>query len=230
MPAGASQLAAPPRYDEWLDFFFGRFERDADDPWKMDWNFNASADEKAELFAATLNRCGSDLAACSGRQIAVGLQATWMGELSSTIAHDICGSSDNARLAAISSFASLYTNLLAPRSTPALGHLNECDGAPLSYVVYMAWDVSPMKDLVGLRDPNRDRDALIGVMSDILCSKPANPAVIESILHGFGHMVGSHPKYRDQIVASIDYFLSHRPITRPELKIYAGHAKKGYVQ
>ena len=68
MPKSATptRKVAPPRYEEWLDYFFGRFERDCDVPGDMDWEFRRSATEIsateiADLFIYTMEHCGSDL-------------------------------------------------------------------------------------------------------------------------------------------------------------------------
>ena len=221
-----NMVAPPPRYDEWIDFYFFR---DVTDPWQMEWEFEADADTKAVLFAETLTRCGTDLKNCTDDQLATGLKAIWLGDLSNT-PHDICKSSDSSKRSAIQSFKTLYSDLLTPRSPPVLGHLNESDGSPLEYITYMAWDVSPMTCLTGLKVKSGNQSFLVETMAHVLASAPANPAVLESILHGLGHLAGEHPKHQQQIAGAIDQFLTSRPIVRQELKLYAHAANEGRVQ
>lgn len=221
MPGGA-----PSRYDKWIAFHFGR---NVDDPYALDWEFQGSADEKALLVAETFNRCKTDLQGFGDQVVATGVKALMMGGLSN-LGYELLGAGRVQKIALIQSLKPLYSDLLAVRSPPVLGHLNESVGSPLEYVTYMLWDVSPVDHLIGITAPKSANSLLIDVLSDVLNMKPANPAVIESVLHGFGHFVGAHPKYRNEIVAAIDYFLNNRPIVRPELRTYALAAKRGMVQ
>lgn len=215
----------PSRYREWIDFHFGR---SFDDPWDVEWEFDATPDEKAALFVATMTRGRTDLAGYSDDKVGAGLQALLMGLLSD-VPHKICSSSGAAKVAVIASLTDLYATLLSLRAPPVLGHLNEGDNRRLSFVTYMTWDETPLSSLIGLRGEDGRQSLLVQALKDALLTKPANPAVIEGILHGFGHMVGSHPRQADEICAAIDEFLQTRPIVRPELATYAGRAKTGYI-
>ena len=211
---------APPRYQEWLDFIFGRFERDAIDPWAMDWEFEASPSELADLFIYTMENCGRDLAKFSDAQVATGLNALLFGTLSN-IPHNLMDDSvsEAQKLAILRSFQPLYADLLARRSPPVLGHCNESNGNPLEYITYMLWDVTALTEM-RKRSPEQS-EALYAVLKNAL-SLP-NEACIESALHGLGHVPSKEAK------SIIDDWLDELPQVRPALLGYARAARTGMI-
>ena len=134
----------PARYEEWLEFFFGRFEQDSSDPWAMNWEFDAKAPEIADLFVATLERSGTDLHRYSDAQVSIGLQALLFMSFGS-VGHVLTGAgpTEEQRLAVLRSFRPLYLDCLAHRSPPVLGHLSETQNNPLEFLTYMLWDGNP---------------------------------------------------------------------------------------
>lgn len=223
----------PARYEAWLDRFFGQLG-DGQDPWDMNlnWDFPAPASELADLYRATFAYAGEDLAPFGDWQASTGLCALLMGDLSN-VCHDLFGDgiSEEQRLALCLSLRRLYLDCLAKRSAPVLGHLSEGSGdRKFGYLTYMLWDVSPLDRLISTKLPGREVSALVDTLGQVLLEPGLNPACAESILHGFGHMVHPHPKYRGQIIAAIDTYLSTRPLSRPELYQYAQAAKAGCVQ
>lgn len=215
--------AAPARYDEWLDYYFGRYGRDSDDEWDMDWHFDAKPQELAHLFIHTLTNCGRDLAPFSDGQVAIGLQALLFSNFSD-IPHTLMdgGTTEAARLVSIGSFVALYRDLLDRRAPPVLGHLNETQNNPLEYVTYMLWDVSPF-DVMAART-EAGGEALLQVLAGAL--RLRNDACIESALHGLGHLNGA---LRGRAAAAIGDWLEERPQVRPELLAYARAARSGCI-
>lgn len=213
----------PPRYGEWLDFFFGRFERDCDDPWQMYWRFAASAEETADLFIYTFSNCGRDLAKYTDSQVSTGLQAllfTNYGDAPHVLIN--AGLSEDRSAMVLRSFGPLYRELLAKRSPPVLGHLSESQGNPLEFVTYMLWDVSPFDVMAAKSDEGIG--ALLEVFHDAL--HLPNEACIESALHGLGHSGG---KMREGARGLVDAWLDERPKVRPELIAYAQAARTGCI-
>lgn len=225
------QAPRPERYEEWLDFFFGRLG-DKQDPWDLEWGFTAPARELADLYRATLVYSGQDLAHYSDWQAGCGLIALLSGDFSNTC-HDLFGDgiTDAQQLALCLAFKPFYMDCLARRSPPVLGHLSETRGnGKFAYLTYMLWDVSSLGRLIAVTLPGDTRSALIDTLHQVLVEPQMNPACVESILHGFGHMVHPHPLYRDQIVAAIDDYIKKGPMARPELLQYAQAARSGCVQ
>lgn len=218
----------PPRYQEWLEFHFGRHCEDA---WDLEWEFSATPQELAALVTCTFVNCGRDLAQLSDLALAVGLKVI-LDIHHSDIAHTLASEKlDSAQhLGVIRSLRWLYKDCLAIRSPPVLGHLSESADSPLEYITFMLWDVSPLDRLIAIRDPSSGASALVDTLSAVLCERPRNPACMESILHGLGHMVLSFPSYRDEIHAAIDKFLSTVPIERKELISYAAAARTGHIR
>lgn len=214
---------APARYDEWLDFFFGRFERDARDPWDMDWTFNARSSEMADLFTWTMEHCGADLMRYSDAQVSTGLQALLLMNFGN-VGHVLTGAgpSEEQRIAILRSLRALYRDCLAKRSPPVLGHLNETQHNPLEYVTYMLWDVAPYGTMA-LKTAERT-DVLLDVFWDVLHS--SNQACVESVLHGLGHLGGAG---RERAAGMIARWIGERPKIRPELLRYAEAAQTGCI-
>jgi hypothetical protein len=217
----AALAPTPPKYAEWIDFFFARIERDTDDPWTLDWDFKASPSEIADLFEHTMQNCGRDLAAFSDKQLAAGLNGLLFGNYGS-VPHILIGAgvSDAQKLDVLRSLKRLYSDCLAKRSPPVLGHINETQSNPLEFVTYMLWDVTPL-DSMANRAGDRF-DALLDVLSHAL--RLPNEACVESALHGLGHLRGQKAQ------AVIDRWLDGKPSVRPSLIAYARSARTGCIQ
>ncbi len=106
----SSEHPVPPEYNEWLDFMFGRYGRDNDDEWAMDWTFVAPDANVAGLFRHGMENCGRDFTQFSDAQLAVGLNALLFCNYSN-VPHDVMGSGcdEAAAVAAIRSLAVLYS-------------------------------------------------------------------------------------------------------------------------
>lgn len=213
----------PARYDEWLDFFFGRFEQGSSDPWAMNWDFTGNAPEMADLFVATLERSGTDLDRYCDAQVSTGLQALLFVNFGS-VGHVLTGGglSEDQRLAILRSFRPLYLNCLARRSPPVLGHLRETRDSPLEFVTYMLWDSNPY-EFMALKTKERT-DVLFNVFWDVLHSK--NEACIESVLHGLGHTGAAT---RRRAADMIGRWVAERPNVRQDLLRYAEAARTGCI-
>ncbi len=219
------------RYDEWLAFFFGRL-RDDDDLWELEWGFAAPAEEITDLFTFMLENAGLHLAPFSDHQLALGLNALFMPhhtDIPFILSDKNINDQKKDRLArALKPF---YTDCLSTRCAPFTSQFDKGQDHPLGFFIYMVWDVSPLAHrLIGVRAGKNGNSALIETFGEILLHTPANPACLESILHGLGHLACSYPTHKKHIVQVIDRFLSSRPITRPELAQYADYAKQGLVQ
>lgn len=222
----AHDLTEPPnKYRDWLRFFFGR---EVIDPYSLDWSWQGTPDETCQLAAHTLKVSGLDLQKFSNERVATGLQAILMDGLSNT-AWDILSAHEDKKRELIAAFEPFYRDFLAVRAPQVLGHRSETSDNPLHYVSYMLWDVTVLDGLISIKNRESDESLLIEVLGKTLCSEYRHSAVVESILHGFGHFVGTHPKYRLQIVEAIDRYLNNRPIVREELRIYANSARTGCV-
>lgn len=220
---------APPRYDEWLDFIFGRFERDSDNPWHMDWEFEASPADLADLFIYTMENCGRDLAQFSDGQVAIGLDALLFNN-HGEVPHRLTGGgpSEQQRIAILRSITHLYGDCLNKRCPPVLGHLSETRGNPLEYVTYMLWDVCPY-DVMAKKNAERFH-TLLEVFS-VALNLP-NEACVESALHGLGHLGGvmlSGGRFRSGAKSLIQDWLDGLPQVRPELIEYAKAAQSGCI-
>jgi hypothetical protein len=212
---------APPRFDEWLDFFFGRLERDCDDEWDMDWEFDASPVATVDLLVYTFNNCGRDLAKFTDRQVAVGLKALLFNTLGGYAVRilDDPSVADTQRLQSVRSFEFLYRDCLVLRSPAVLGHLSEHDPSRLAFVTYMLWDEMPIERV--LNKSKQLRDALFDTLGRVL--RLQNDACIESALHGLGHFTCANAQ------TTIDDWLSETPQVRPALLEYARAARTGSI-
>ncbi|MEZ5775188.1 MAG: hypothetical protein R3D33_10935 [Hyphomicrobiaceae bacterium] len=190
----------------------------------MDWRFGVPADEEAELLAATLLRSGVDLAPFSDGQVAIGLNALLFPNYGDTAGRIMAVDVPiERRIAAVAAIGRLYADCLAQRAPPVLGHLSEGAGHPLSFVTYMLWDVSPI-DWWAAKD-DRLFAAYLGVLEMGLASP--NDAVVESALHGLGHLPGER---RPAGTRLIDDWLAGAGSARLELRAYAERARSGCIQ
>ena len=115
-----------------------------------------------------------------------------------------------------------FADLLAPRCSPALGHLSE-EGSPLNGRTYMWWDGFPA--LTTPDDPGRALvdDAELACLEQVLDLDSA--ACQEAALHGLGHWVHREPRCE----AIIDRYLKSGKTARPELIDYAKAARCGCI-
>ena len=225
-------IEPPDRYHEWLECFFGRI-RPGFDPWADGdgFEFDAPGQQLLQLLEYTMLHCGRDLSRFTDQQLGFGLNAMLMGNYSN-LPHDLIKAQvDPAdKLGAVRSIKFLYSDCLSRRAPPVLGHLSETSENPLASLTYMLWDVSALKAWIGVRNEVTGRSALVETLGDVLALPKPNPACIESVLHGFNHMVFAHPKHRDQIIGLIDDLIRTSPLGRPELLQYAEWAKTGRLQ
>jgi hypothetical protein len=118
--------------------------------------------------------------------------------------------------------ARFFEDVLAPRCSPALGHLSE-EGRPLNGRTYMWWDGFPA--LTTPDDPDRKivDEAELGCLKRVLALDSA--ACQEAALHGLGHWVSREPLCGP----IIDDYLARDRIARPELATYARAARTGCI-
>ena len=128
------------------------------------------------------------------------------------------------RQRAIQSIYDLYAGCFARRCAQGLGHLNEADN-PLNAICYMWWDVFPAWS--DPKDASRSEEAneYIGVMER--CLSLTHDACLEGALHGLGLWRLIFPERVNPVV---DRFLRDRSDLRPELVLYARHARNGGAQ
>ena len=203
-------------YQKWLAFLFDR--QHTHKKWYNldDTEFEASPDELVALIGLTCRRAGTDLKRFSDRQVADGLNYIFNNAASNVI-FAICqkGVDGWKRVAAVEQMQFLYSDCLAKRCAPLLGHLNEGGDNDLNMLCYMLWDSSPLCNWKGV---------VIEVMEAALYLP--NPACVESALHGLGHRVHHDAEI---VEAIINRFLSKLPGLRPELRQYAINARAGCI-
>jgi hypothetical protein len=213
---------APARYEEWLEFVFGRTGDDTD-PFEMDWDFDAPPDVLADLFVWTMENSGRDLERFSDHQVSLGLQGLLFSDFSG-IPHELIGPGvpEDKKIAVIRSLGPLYRDCLCVRSADVLGHLNETAQSPLEYVTYMLWDVTVLDTMA------RKEKARLDVLLDVLSAtiRLPNGACVESALHGLGHMGRDA---RPKASSVIDRWLEESPPVRPDLLAYAKRAREGRI-
>ncbi|NJD24056.1 MAG: hypothetical protein FIB06_01475 [Betaproteobacteria bacterium] len=214
------------RYQAWLAHVFDRpptpsgWYFDVDDP-----NFPGSAGEIVALTARTLTRCGDDLISFTDVQVAHGLSYLFNNACSDTVfafIDDDVPATD--RLAAISAIRWLYRDCLAVRCAPVLGHCDEAGANPLNGFCYMLWDTTPLAWWEGRPEKDRWYEALADVLEYALTI--ANPACIESALHGLGHL---HPVAPDRVGRAIARFLAAADHLPERLRNYARQAATGCI-
>lgn len=227
-----SRLVNPSRFNEWLSVYFEPYDGvasvwEAFPPGSPSPQFSASADEIADLFIYTLERSGDELAGLSDWQVGNGLD-NLLNSHFTDVAYVVRNGavSDAKRLACVHALKTLYADCLTPRASPSLGHLSETSECPpLNMICYMLWDVTPLSHW----GEGPRADAMYPALADVMESalQSDNPAVIESGLHGLGHMVYSRP---DLAVPPIDRLIAHRRSSlRHELHAYAKKARTGMI-
>ena len=116
-----------------------------------------------------------------------------------------------------------FADLLAPRCSPALGHLSE-EGGPLNCVTYMWWESFP--GFANPDDPQRELvdEAELACLKSILALESS--ACQEAALHGLGHWI----RRESRCERIIDDYLAAGNAARPELIDYARAARGGCIQ
>lgn len=128
-----------------------------------------------------------------------------------------------SRLRALRSFVPLFEQVMAPRCSAHLSHLDEQGANPLNGVCYMWWDILPIHGRP--EEPARtDFDAEVLQVLRRLLAIP-HDACRESALHG----ISEWSIYYPQVSEIGDDFLASTPNLRPELSSYALRAKVGNV-
>lgn len=188
----------------------------------------ASDAEVVSLFTYTMQHSGSELAELSDSQVGNGLKLLLEDGFPTDIGRTIRDADVDieVKAKAVESLKTLYTNCLALRVKPHMGSLSETGNcAPLDYICYMLWDVSSWMEWPEVSGRETMLPTLIDVMNSAL--ENHNEAVVESGLHGLGHMVSSCPELAG---AAIDRFIAWGPDgARPELKQYARQARTGMI-
>lgn len=216
----------PPRYTEWLTYLFDH-EYPAGYPewfWQADGPvFEATAEEYADLWIATLKHCSTDLTAYTDEQVGNGLMFLFSNGCSDHSLQIMHGDLGVPKMVEVyESFHFLYRDLFRVRCSETLGHLSE-PGSALNTICYMLWDISPL----GYLDeecPLPVRKALFRVLADAL--DLPHRACIESALHGLGELACLYPDEVQSIIEEKLPAFAHDEA----LKAYALNASSGYIQ
>ncbi|MCL5778781.1 hypothetical protein M1105_17530 [Limibaculum sp. FT325] len=212
-------------HDDWLmailtrpatvdDYFF---TPDLDPP-------HGDAAEFAAHLGWLLTEPGARMAACDDLSVAAGLR--WIFDSAEPLMIRCIGTPavpQAVRLALVARFERLFSEVIAPRCPPALGHLSE-DGGPLGLTAYMFFDLLWIEPPADPAEASALDAALIEVMGAILALPHA--AWQEAALHGLGH---AHDRAPGRVEALIDGFLASGRVARPELAAYARAARAGCV-
>ena len=213
-------------FDQFVEFQFGHAVRAHGNPWYCDIDGDWWWPEP-RTGIAYLTRLFSDgpqaMQWFSDAQIAQGLTGliTTMAVGDQPWMRDPVTPADE-RARAWDAVSRFFANVLAPRCSPALGHLSE-EGAALNGVTYMWWESFP--GFANPDDPERELvdEAELACLKSILALDSA--ACQEAALHGLGHWVRREPRCETIID---DYLASNRAM-RPELVAYAKAARAGCI-
>ena len=203
---------------EWISYVF---DHEVSDP---AWHFTIDAPDltvtrtrAAELISETFENSGELLQRFSDAQMN---QAFWFLVSSGNSDYMFCLSDSSLPLAlrrrALRSFVPLFEQVMVPRCTPVLSHLDEPGASPLNSACYMWWDLLPL-------NAAEDDDEVLSVLGWLLAIP--HDACRESALHGLGHMIFRNPNG----VPIIDAFLARERHLRPELITYAKAARTGCI-
>lgn len=183
--------------------------------------WDGSQDEIPALISATFERAGELLAGFPDAQLDQGF---WY----LLDCPDLIRSLVNphiplpSRLSAVRSTVALFEQVMAPRCSPHLGHLDEGPANALNSVCYMFWDLIWHQLYFDL-----NRAEIAAEITATLRRQLAIPhdACRESALHGIGHWVKTIP----DLTELVDVFLAANPRLRPELVVYAQKARIGQM-
>ncbi|STQ89274.1 hypothetical protein [Iodobacter fluviatilis] len=218
----------PARYQEWINYIFSF---SASSFWSLDAEseistFDATDTELVDLTTYMLENCGREFASYSNEKINSALDFVFNNSYSD-IAFNLISDSVplESRMRLIKSIYCLYCDCFDARCAEVLGHLSETTDNPLNQVCYMLWDVTPIAYLGDRKNKEQLYDAMIDVLEE--CLSLANPACVESALHGLGHLYGVS---KDRIESLIASKLKSKVFIPPSLESYAELAMKGHVQ
>lgn len=214
-------------FEQFVEFQFGHAVRANGNPWYCDIDGDWWAPEP-RTGIAFLTRLFSDgpqaLQWFGDAQIAQGLT----GLINTMAVGDQPWMRDpltpaDERAKACEAVSRFFADVLAPRCSPALGHLSE-EGAALNGVTYMWWESFP--GFANPDDPDREAvdEAELACLKSILALDSA--ACQEAALHGLGHWVRREPRCE----RIIDDYLAAGGAARPELIGYAQAARRGCIQ
>jgi hypothetical protein len=128
------------------------------------------------------------------------------------------------KLAVLRNLSNLFEQVFAPRCAPELSAGSQDGSFPINTTCYMFWDVTP----ISVWNTGDEAQAYYFAIADVMrrCLRSSNPAVIESALHGLGHLTEIQPKISTPI---IDNFLKNNNHQEEKLIHYAKSARAGMV-
>ncbi|MEY4905465.1 MAG: hypothetical protein RLZZ292_3280 [Bacteroidota bacterium] len=180
------------------------------------------------LFIETLlQNAKEDLSPFSDGQIGLGLNYIF-NNCCSNLADDfkVADVPVERKVAAIKSLFGLFRDVLNPRCHKVLSAFSKDAIAPLSYICYMFWDITPIAiwNNVPSKEGKAYYEAIAFVMQE--CLYLSNPACVESALHGLGHLVGTQTAIAKPI---IENYLKNKKNKNVTLKNYAEMALTGTI-
>lgn len=215
-------IPAPARYEEWLEFCFGRFttaSRD-DDLWVLtrhdDLGFVANEEEIVQLYTATMLRSGRDLAGLSNLALEYGLSLMFEHHFGETI-FQYCNAVSDEELLAIEK---LFCDCIDQRNLPIYRGNDPLSHCRLGWAVFDFWDNSILN---AFEDVPRQA-AILTVMESTL--KLSSQGCIQCALHGLGHQRWSDNERVDRIIGR---FLAERLDISSELRDYAVECQTGNI-
>ena len=171
---------------------------------------------------------GTDLAPYSDAQVGLGLTYLFDGAVCNLTHGFKAAPVDSERkVTALRALATLFKEVFTPRCSPVLAACSQEKSSPLSYICYMFWDVTPLSGYWSDASKIERRayyEAVAWVMEQCLASR--NPAVVESGLHGLGHMAFEYPAIA---VPIIDNYLNINNKRQDALANYARAARTGMI-
>lgn len=202
------------------------------------WQAGAEADEPFngedpltvfDFMAQLVHTPATGLAGYSDDQIGQGLQFIFSGDCSG-LSHAFKSApvSFEQREEVLRKLWHLFRDVLVPRCPPVLAARSQEKLLPLPYICYMFWDVCPLSGQwpgVGKTERRAYYEAVAWVMQQ--CLTVPNPAVVESGLHGLGHMVIDYPAVATPI---LDAYLARYKNRQDALAQYARAARTGGIQ
>lgn len=172
---------------------------------------------------------GKHLAAYSDDQIGQGLNFIFNNSCSNlTHGFKAAPVSFERKEAALRSLFHLFRDVMAVRCSPQQAVGRQEKSAPLNHICYMFWDETPLSgqwNEVTKAERRAYYEAVAWVMQQCLSSP--NPAVVESGLHGLGHMVFDYPSVAAPI---LDAYLDQNKGRPNALINYARAARTGMIQ
>lgn len=182
-----------------------------------------------EFIEALCEAPGKHLAAYSDDQLGQGLNFIFNNSCSNlTHGFKVAPVSFERKEAALRSLFHLFRDVMAVRCTPQQAAGRQEKSTPLNGICYMFWDVTPLSGQwseVTKAERRACYEAVAWVMQQCLSSP--NVAVVESGLHGLGHMAFEYPGVAIPI---IDAYLDRNKGRQDTLTNYARAARTGMIQ